>query len=199
MDKFRLSILLLWLILIGVPIFILVFTFLLLMTINAFTGGTLLSGQSKETSAKEYYLGENSYGKMYYTGEIAGGQLVGSGILSIKNTNYNIELNGIFQNNTFKSGTVSITDYNNKYNFTTSGEFDGNNAYKSIFRFEDTNSNVVLYGGDATNGELDGFADAYYLLPSINKTIHKAGNFSNGKLITVLINEEAPFSSEVTE
>lgn len=177
---------------VGISIFGIVFLFLLIMTINAFTGGAVF-GKNKE---KSVFIGENIYGKMYYSGDILNGKLAGEGKLSIQNSDYKIELNGIFDNDKFTTGVVSITDYVNRNNSIMIGSFEEDMVSNAFYRFEDADENVAKYEGTIKNGRLDGFGTAYYLLESNNTAVKKTGNFLDGKLVTIQEDIAVPLNVE---
>lgn len=165
---------------IGTVIFALAFIAMTLLTINAFLGGAIFNRQTETV----YNLGENSYGKLRYTGEVSDNKLNGNGVLEIDGDKLAISLNGTFLENNFISGIIDIRDYVNRKNAVLVGNFVDNKITDGYLRFEDKDGNAGIYKGEFTDGELNGIGSVYYLMESTDTAAEMTGNFKEGKLIT---------------
>lgn len=149
------------------------------LTINGFSGGKIVGDEA----AKAVLIGTNSYGDMYYSGEITEGQLSGVGKLTIKNEEKNneITMEGTFEDNYFKGGIITIktpTDISSFY-----GEFNENRIVDGYKRFQNQDEESILYEGKYDeNGKLNGRGSVIYNYTG-TEPIKKVGIYEEGKLL----------------
>ena len=159
-------------------IIVLLFGFALFMTINGFSGGALTNA---DEAAPIIEIGRNSYGTMYYQGELVNQQLSGEGILTIKGKDRNYVLSGTFADNRFTKGVITISDSLGR-EYSAAGVFENNELTEGYKVFTSAEKDITMYEGNFVDRKLEGRGQALYTFGGENtgKSFSKVGTFENG-------------------